>query len=105
MGDEDGDAFDVAVEDALADRPNKKSRTGPGSSKSGPKMSRNRRDSKFGFGGKGKRSKQNTRESTENFDFGSKRSGGKGGPPGKGKKATKPQRPGKGRRQAARGRS
>ena len=85
------DAFDVAVEDAISDRPSKRSKDGK------PKMSRKGRDSKFGFGGKGRRSKQNTRDSTEKFDYGA-RKGGKGG------KSNKPNRPGKSRRMASRNR-
>lgn len=88
----DDDAFDVAVEDAIESRPAKRS-------KDGPKMSRNKRDAKFGFGGQGRRSKQNTRQSTEQFDYGSsKRGGGKGG---KGAKAGKPKRLGKSKRMAS----
>jgi rRNA-processing protein EBP2 len=83
------DEFDVAVENAISDnnlRPNKKA-----------KMSRQARDSKFGFGkGPGRFSKQNTRESTDTF----------GGPgKGKGKRtggAKKAQRPGKSKRMNAR---
>ncbi|TDL17732.1 eukaryotic rRNA processing [Rickenella mellea] len=73
---DDGDAFDVAVEDAISDRPAKRGRGGAKT-----KMSRTARDGKFGFGGKDRRSKQNTRESTETFDFGGGRGsrGGRGG--------------------------
>ena len=70
----DDDGFDVAVEDAIADRPAKRGR-GAGSSK----ITRNTRDQKYGFGGAGKRSKQNTKESTDNFDSGSGRGGFRGG--------------------------
>jgi rRNA-processing protein EBP2 len=69
----DDDAFDVAVEDAISDRPSKRSREAGGS-----RVSRDARNKKYGFGGAGRRSKQNTRESTDNFNFGSGRSGGRG---------------------------
>ncbi|KAF7987085.1 hypothetical protein HWV62_253 [Athelia sp. TMB] len=69
---DDADGFDVAVEDAISDRPAKRGR-GTG----GSKLSRTSRDSKFGFGGAGKRSKQNDRASTDNFDSGPGR--GRGG--------------------------
>ena len=93
----DDDAFDVAVDDAISDRPNKRSKGGDGRAK----MSRKGRDAKFGFGGKGRRSKQNTRESTEKFDFGNRKGAGGSGTAKRGKGA-KPNRPGKNRRQAAR---
>ncbi|TFK52689.1 Ebp2-domain-containing protein [Heliocybe sulcata] len=96
----DGEDFDVAVEDAISDRPPKRSK---GASGPGKKMGRGARDNKFGFGGKGKRAKQNTKASTDDFGGGSSRGkgpsgrGGKGGPKGS-------KRPGKSRRMAARGR-
>lgn len=67
------DDFDVALEDAINDRPTKKA-----------KMPRAKRDEKFGYGGRGSvgwRSKQNTRESTDQlFDSNGKASrGGRGG--------------------------
>ncbi|KAK0497276.1 eukaryotic rRNA processing protein EBP2-domain-containing protein [Armillaria luteobubalina] len=70
----DDDAFDVAVEDAISDRPAKRGRGGG--------LSRQSRDKKFGFGGGDRRSKQNTRESTDNFESGSRKGsfrGGRGG--------------------------
>ncbi|KIJ64561.1 hypothetical protein HYDPIDRAFT_90380 [Hydnomerulius pinastri MD-312] len=70
----DGDAFDVAVEDAIADGPSAKRARGRG----GKNLSRSARDSKFGFGGKDRRSKQNTKSSTDNFDSGPGRGGGAG---------------------------
>jgi len=85
----DDDAFDVAIEDAVEGRPAKKA-------KSGPKISRNKRDAKFGFGGKGRRDKQNTRQSTEQFDYGSKKGAG-----AKGAKGGKAKRPGKSKRMAS----
>ncbi|KAJ6583946.1 eukaryotic rRNA processing protein EBP2-domain-containing protein [Mycena vulgaris] len=74
----DDDAFDIAVEDAIADRPAKRGRgTAPGGRGTG-KVTRQARDSKYGFGGAGKRSKSNTRESTDDFGD-SRRGGGRGG--------------------------
>ncbi|THU90990.1 eukaryotic rRNA processing, partial [Dendrothele bispora CBS 962.96] len=67
--DADDDAFDVAVEDAISDRPVKRGR-------GGAKISRQVRDKKYGFGGAGRRSKQNTKDSTDNFDFGSRKGAG-----------------------------
>ena len=87
------DGFDVAVEEAISDRPSKRP-------KGGPKLSRKGRDAKFGFGGNGRRAKQNTRESTEKFDFGGSKKGGSG----KGGKGQKSKRPGKSKRMASRGR-
>ncbi|KAF8625935.1 hypothetical protein AX17_006661 [Amanita inopinata Kibby_2008] len=88
-----GEDFDVAVEDAIAGRPTKRSR-GPGDGN----PSRQARDKKYGFGGAKKRSKQNTRESTDNFGP-STRKGKKGLGNSKGGKS---KRPGKSRRIAAR---
>ncbi|KAK0434612.1 eukaryotic rRNA processing protein EBP2-domain-containing protein [Armillaria borealis] len=70
----DDDAFDVAVEDAISDRPAKRGRGGASGG-----LSRQSRDKKFGFGGGDRRSKQNTRESTDNFESGSRKGGGRGG--------------------------
>ncbi|KAJ7464751.1 eukaryotic rRNA processing protein EBP2-domain-containing protein [Mycena galericulata] len=74
----DDDAFDVAVEDAISDRPAKRGRGAAAGGRGGPKVSRQARDQKYGFGGAGKRSKSNTRESTDDFGDG-KRGGGRGG--------------------------
>jgi rRNA-processing protein EBP2 len=68
----DGEDFDVAIEDAISDRPSKRAK-GSGDS-SHPKTTRKARDSKFGFGGAGRRSKQNTKSSTDDFEPG-RRSG------------------------------
>ena len=65
------DDFDIAVEDAISDRPAKRGKSG------GKSVPRSVRDKKYGFGGATRRSKQNTRESTDNFDSGSGR--GRGG--------------------------
>ncbi|KAH8825302.1 eukaryotic rRNA processing [Flagelloscypha sp. PMI_526] len=90
-GDAGGEDFDVAIEDALEDkgRPTKKA-----------KMPRTARDKKFGFGGgAGRRSKQNTKSSTD--DFNPRAAGGGRGAKGGARGA---KRLGKGRRQAVRGR-
>ncbi|KAF9783152.1 eukaryotic rRNA processing protein EBP2-domain-containing protein [Thelephora terrestris] len=97
----DGEDFDVAVEDAISDRPAKRAK-GSGDSNR-PKMSRKARDGKFGFGSAGRRAKQNTKSSTDDFEPG-RRSGpgqkfGKGGKDGK--KAPQ-KRPGKTKRINAR---
>jgi rRNA-processing protein EBP2 len=100
---DDDEAFDVAVEDAIADRrPTKRARGG----KVGDSLPRHVRDKKFGFGGHGKRDKQNTRSSTDDFD-GSARRGRSGGVRGKGRgRGGKGQsRLGKSRRVAARSKS
>ncbi|KZT09198.1 eukaryotic rRNA processing [Laetiporus sulphureus 93-53] len=97
---EDGDGFDVAVEDAISDRPSKQAKT---SASGGKKMPRQARDKKFGFGGPQRRSKQNTKSSTDNFGGGG---GGKGTRPAKGGPKSKgpAKRPGKSRRMVARSR-
>lgn len=63
-------------------------------------MPRHARDAKFSLGGGGRRSKQNTREST--MDFGGGMSRGKGGKADKAGKVQSKGRPGKSRRQAGR---
>lgn len=94
----DDDGFDVAVENAISDRPSKRGK--------GP-VSRKSRDQKFGFGGADRRSKQNTRESTDSFVSGSRQKG-KGprgsGPKGSGSKRSSGgnKRPGKSKRMASR---
>jgi len=93
----DGEDFDVAVEDAISDRPSKRAK-GPGDSKR-PKMSRKARDGKFGFGGAGRRSKQNTKSSTDDFEPGQRSGPGqKFGKGGKGGKRAPLKRPGKSKR-------
>jgi len=101
---QEGDDFDVAVEDAIADRPAKRARgDGPGGKKRG--LPRDARDKKFGFGGPRRGAKQNTKSSTDAFE--PRQGGGKpvrGG--GKGDKKTgAAKRPGKSRRMTARSRS
>ena len=69
--------FDVAVEDAISDRPSKKAKSA---------MPRPARDQKFGYGGAKRNSKQNTKESTDSFGPRAGRGGGKkfgAGGPGK----------------------
>ncbi|KAL5531181.1 hypothetical protein ACEPAG_4057 [Sanghuangporus baumii] len=100
----DDEAFDVAVEDAIADRPSKRPKFSSSSKQqnSKGKLSRKARDTKFGFGsGKGRRDKQNTRESTEKFDYAVGEKGKKTGARGKGLKS---KRPGKSRRAAMKNR-
>ena len=71
-----------AVEDAIADRPAKRSK---GTNERGgkPKLPRTARDKKFGFGGAGRRSKQNTKDSTDSFVQRGGPGGKKGGAGGK----------------------
>jgi len=66
------DDFDIAVEDAISDRPAKRGRSGDRG------VPRSVRDKKYGFGGATRRSKQNTRESTDDFESGSGRGRGRG---------------------------
>ncbi|KAH9080410.1 eukaryotic rRNA processing, partial [Lactarius deliciosus] len=94
----DDDAFDIAVEDAITDQPAKRARGGGGGGRGGG-LPRHARDKKFGFGGHGKREKQNTRSSTDEFDGSSRRGAGRGRGGG-----GKSQRPGKARRAAGRNR-
>jgi rRNA-processing protein EBP2 len=83
------DTFDVAVEDAISDHPHPaKRRKGD---RGGAQLPRQARDKKYGFGGAGKRSKQNTKASTDNFNMdsgrrgrGGFRGGGRGGSGGSG---------------------
>ena len=82
---EGGEDFDVAVEDAIADRPAKRKNDGA-------KLSRTARDKKYGFGGSKKHAKHNTRASTDNFGTGAS----------KGRKGGNSKRPGKSKRMAAR---
>ena len=99
----DGDAFDIAVEDAIADRPPKRAR---GRGGKGGGLPRHARDKKFGFGGHGKREKQNTRSSTDDLDGSSRRGSSRGRGQGRGRgRGGKSQRPGKARREAGRNRS
>ncbi|KAA1474755.1 eukaryotic rRNA processing [Dentipellis sp. KUC8613] len=101
---EGNDAFDVAVEDAISDRPSKRGK-GDGERK----LPRTARDKKYGFGGPGRRAKQNTKDSTDSFSSGGRGGrgggggrGGRGGSSGGRGRGGKPQRLGKSRRMAAR---
>ncbi|KAF9644072.1 Ebp2-domain-containing protein [Thelephora ganbajun] len=94
----DEEDFGVAVEDAISDRPSKRAKGSSDSSR--PKMSRKARDSKFGFRGAGRRSKQNTKSSTDDFEPG--RRSGPGQKFGKGGNKAPPKRPGKSKRMDAR---
>ena len=97
----DGEDFDVAVEDAISDRPSKRAK-GPRDS-GRPKISRKARDGKFGFGGAGRRSKQNTKSSTDDFEPGRRSGPGqKFGKGGKGGKKAPTKRPGKSKRMDSR---
>ncbi len=94
------DDFEVAVEDAISERPAKR-----GKASNGKSIPRFVRDKKYGFGGAGRHAKQNTRESTDNFDpskFGRGKKAGKDGGP---KSGHKTKRLGKSRRMAARSKS
>ncbi|CAA7262865.1 unnamed protein product [Cyclocybe aegerita] len=98
------DEFDIAVEDAISDRPAKRGKTSTGKG-----IPRSARDKKYGFGGAGRRSKQNTRESTDNFDSSPGGRKGKSGFKGAGGKSSKgrhgSKRLGKSRRMASRGKT
>ncbi|KAF8837853.1 eukaryotic rRNA processing [Paxillus ammoniavirescens] len=103
----DGEAFDIAVEDAVSDGPAAKRARGRG----GKFVSRSTRDAKFGFGGKGRRSKQNTKSSTDDFDSGPGRGGRAGRGRGRGQTGARgrggmagSKRPGKSKRVASRSR-
>lgn len=89
------DDFDIAVEEAISDRPAKRGRTDDSKGKRG--MPRAARDSKFGFGGATRRSKQNTKESTDDFDSGPGRGKGRGGRGGFGSRGGRGGRGGGGR--------
>ena len=90
----DGEDFDVVVEDAMSERPSKRAKSSGDSNL--PKISRKTRDSKFGFGGAGRRSKQNTKSSTDDFEPG--RRSGPGQKFGKSGKRVPQKRPGKSQR-------
>ncbi|KAF8513778.1 eukaryotic rRNA processing [Gautieria morchelliformis] len=98
LDDTQGEEFEVALEDAIADRPAKR-----------PRMPRTKRDEKYGRGGRGSvgwRSKQNTRESTDQFESGGRGRGrgSRGGRGGRGSRGTSrgTKRLGKSRRLAGR---
>jgi rRNA-processing protein EBP2 len=89
--------FDVQLEDALNERPSKRhAGTGKGGK---PVISRSKRDSKYGYGGKvGRRAKQNTKESTDSVKPGGGGGGGKKFGAGAGGKRAPMKRLGKSRR-------
>ncbi|KAK4137920.1 Ebp2-domain-containing protein [Trichocladium antarcticum] len=111
------DLFDVAVDNELGNSSSKK-RSAPGGGRDGPNSKRQKKDSKFGFGGKKRFAKSNDAKSAGDLSgFSAKRmksggsgdrdgprggggGGGGGGPGGAKKKFVKPTRPGKGRRQS-----
>ncbi|KAJ1042975.1 hypothetical protein NDA11_004926 [Ustilago hordei] len=86
VGDDDGEEFDVRLEEAIGERASKKQVNGKGGRESTnkAKMPRSARDAKYGFGGKKKYSKSNTAESTNDFSVGPTR-GARGSKPLKGK--------------------
>ncbi|SOV05410.1 related to EBP2 - required for pre-rRNA processing and ribosomal subunit assembly [Ustilago sp. UG-2017a] len=86
VGDDDGEEFDVRLEEAIGERASKKQANGKGGRESTnkAKMPRSARDAKYGFGGKKKYSKSNTAESTNDFSVGPTR-GARGSKPLKGK--------------------
>lgn len=98
LDDAQGEEFEVALDDAINDRPTKR-----------PRMPRAKRDEKYGHGGRGSvgwRSKQNTRESTDQFDStGRGRGRGRGGRGERGSRGVSRgmKRLGKSRRLAGRG--
>ena len=94
----DDDEFDVQLEEALGER--KQARREQAGHR--PKMSRQKRNDKYGFGGKKRYNKSNDAQTLD--DFGSRGAGKKGGKGGKGARppARKAQRPGKARRAAGR---
>ncbi|KAL3464180.1 Ebp2-domain-containing protein [Aspergillus heterothallicus] len=91
-GGEADDLFDVAVEDAVSENPRKRAR----GADSGPNMKRQKKNEKYGFGGKKRFSKSNDAIS----------SGDMRSYPGRNMKASGgAKRPGKSKRAAARGRA
>lgn len=86
VGDDDGEEFDVRLEEAIGERASKKQANGKGGRESTnkAKMPRSARDAKYGFGGKKKYSKSNTAESTNDFSVGPTR-GARGSKPLRGK--------------------
>ncbi|CAO1635371.1 unnamed protein product [Parajaminaea phylloscopi] len=97
------DDFDVRLENALGDgAQGSKQRSAPRKAGKGPdgkaKMPRTARDDKYGFGGKKRFSKSNTKDSTEGgfgkFQAPGKKKGGAGGKGGKGKRPGKSKRAG-----------
>ncbi|KAL2140479.1 hypothetical protein VTI28DRAFT_3761 [Corynascus sepedonium] len=98
------DLFDVAVDNELKSAGNSKKRSAGGDSRGPPNAKRQKKDAKYGFGGKKRHLKSGDAMSSGDLSsFSAKRmkSGGFGGKPGGGaKKGGKAPRPGKSRRQA-----
>ncbi|KAL4887443.1 eukaryotic rRNA processing protein EBP2-domain-containing protein [Aspergillus karnatakaensis] len=88
------DLFDIAVEDAVSENPRKRSRT----EANAPNQKRQKKNEKFGFGGKKRHAKSGDAMSSgdlRSFSVKKMKGGGGGGP----------KRPGKSKRAAARGRA
>ncbi|KAL2197367.1 eukaryotic rRNA processing protein EBP2-domain-containing protein [Corynascus similis CBS 632.67] len=98
------DLFDVAVDNELKSAGNSKKRSAGGDSRGPPNAKRQKKDAKYGFGGKKRHLKSGDAMSSGDLSsFSAKRmkSGSFGGKPGGGaKKGGKAPRPGKSRRQA-----
>lgn len=96
------DLFDVAIEEAGTEGSRKRGRGGAGGEGSGPTTKRQKKDQKFGFGGKKRFSKSNDAASSgdirgfsvKKMKAGSRKGGGGGA-----------KRPGKSKRAAAKGRA
>ncbi|RMJ22891.1 Rrna processing protein [Aspergillus sp. HF37] len=99
--------FDVAIDDATkADL--KKRGSGGAADKSGPSKKRQKKDEKFGFGGKKRHAKSGDASSSgdlRSFSVKKMKTGGGGGGAGAKKGAAGPKRPGKSKRAAGKGRS
>ncbi|PWY97359.1 Ebp2-domain-containing protein [Testicularia cyperi] len=106
---DDGDEFDVRLEEALADKPGRTAKKGAAAERDGPnkksRMPRSARDAKYGFGGKKRYAKSNTAESTNDFSVGPTRGARGSKPKVSGKAGFRPKqksgaakRPGKARR-------
>ena len=104
-GGEDDNDFDVHLQEALGEGDASRDRVRPktGKGKDGKaKMPRAKRDDKYGFGGKKRHAKENTRQSTDAFDGPSSKKRRISGSAGFRKPGAKKARPGKSKR--ARGR-
>lgn len=102
--------FDVAIDDATKADLKKRSGGGADKDKSGPSKKRQKKDEKFGFGGKKRHAKSGDAASSGDLRSFSvkKMKDGRGGGGGAGSKkggAAGPKRPGKSKRAAAKGRS
>ncbi|KAK4103881.1 Ebp2-domain-containing protein [Parathielavia hyrcaniae] len=98
------DLFDVAVDNELRSAGNSKKRGAAGDSRGAPNTKRQKKDSKYGFGGKKRFSKSGDAMSSGDLGgFSAKRMKSGGAPGGGPKKGGKAPRPGKLRRQAMAG--